>query len=258
MTASEFAFLALGLVLGVASGAALSIVIRASRRPRARFASPWRRTPSRDGPPRPCQTGSTGRDGGGGARRPAIRRPRHPRHTLTEARALALAGGGPAAWAERPFGRALAPPVGIPIRPAPDALLGALALASSAVVRRRARAEAGRRRRRRIGCGRQASAHRDRPAATDPSLPDPWVAESSGSPDPATGVRRAAPPFRERCALAAPAVRGGHRCERPAPGGPARVRRPPGAGRHRGRDGRPAGGPRREGGGLAGLPPGER
>ena len=29
MTASEFAFLALGLVLGVASGAALSIVIRA-------------------------------------------------------------------------------------------------------------------------------------------------------------------------------------------------------------------------------------
>lgn len=205
MTASEFAFLALGLVLGVASGAALSIVIRA-RPPAPREV---RVTVAPDAIPRRPAATLSGL-GAPLAMEPAARGgPADPdalgqaRHTLTEARALALAGGGSAAWAGTPVRSAPSrQPVGIPIQPAPDALLGALALASTAVAARAGSERAGAR----VGASVAAvpaSAHRDEPAATDQPPTDPWPAEAAGSPDPAAGVcaeqRRH---VEERCALA--------------------------------------------------------
>lgn len=209
MTASEFAFLALGLVLGVASGAALSIVIRA-RPPAPREvrvtvapdAIPRRPAATLSGLGVPLAMEAAAR--GGPADPDALG---WARHTLTEARALALAGGGRALGAGTSVRSAPArPQVGIPIRPAPDALLGALALASTAV--------AGRARTERVGIGVdassaavRASADRDEPAAvdrtpTDPEPTDPRV-EPAGDVAPATGVcaeqRRH---VEERCALA--------------------------------------------------------
>jgi hypothetical protein len=108
LTASEFAFLALGLVLGVASGAALSIVIRAR-------------------PPAPREIRVT-------VSTDAV--PRRPPATLSglvppgATSAVGAARGGPAdpsvlaadAPADRTSVRSAPgrPPIAIPIRPAPD------------------------------------------------------------------------------------------------------------------------------------------
>jgi hypothetical protein len=113
VTASEFAFLALGLVLGVASGAALSIVVRA-RPPAPREI---RVTVTRDAVPRRQAATLSGL------------RPEAP--TMTVA-----ARGGPADPAvlagterERTPVRSIRPdggPIAIPIRPEPDPLIEAL------------------------------------------------------------------------------------------------------------------------------------
>ena len=104
LTASEFAFLALGLVLGVASGAALSIVIRAR-------------------PPAPREIRVT-------VSPDAV--PRRPPATLSglvppgTASAVGAARGGPAdpsiLAADEPADRTpvRSAPVAIPIRPEPD------------------------------------------------------------------------------------------------------------------------------------------
>ena len=105
MTASEFAFLALGLVLGIATGAALSIVIRA-RPPAPREV---RVTVSTEAVPRrPAATlsglvppGSNAPAAHGGPADPAILRPPDPDRT-------------PVRSAPPPR-----PPVAIPVRPDP-------------------------------------------------------------------------------------------------------------------------------------------
>jgi hypothetical protein len=207
VTASEFAFLALGLVLGVASGAALSMVIRA-RPPAPREV---RVTVAPDAIPRRPAATLSGLGVPFAMEEAARGGPADPdtlgwaRPTLTETRALVLAGGGPAGRAGTSVRSAPARPlVGIPIRPAPDALLGGLALASTAVARR-ARTE-------RVGVGAsaavvRASADRDGPAAADrtPTDPEPTDrrVEPAGNVAPATGPcaeqRRH---VEERCALA--------------------------------------------------------
>ncbi len=132
MTASEFAFLALGLVLGVASGAALSIVIRA-RPPAPREV---RVTVSTDAVPRRLPATLSGF-----ARPPAVV-------------VAAAARGGPAdpttlgAVGETtrtavPSGPEPREPVAIPIRPETDALVEALDAASTVAVLDRALAAVG-------------------------------------------------------------------------------------------------------------------
>jgi hypothetical protein len=121
VTASEFAFLALGLVLGVASGAALSIVLR------ARPAAPRevRVTVSTDAIPRRGATlsgliapgvGSTSVAARGGPADPAVL------GTTAEER-TPVRSDGPAR-----------PPVGLPIRPEPDTLIEALEGATTVAV----------------------------------------------------------------------------------------------------------------------------
>ena len=114
MTASEFAFLALGLVLGVASGAALSIVVRA-RPPAPREI---RVTVSTDAVPRRQSATLSG-----------LARPGAPSMTMA-------ARGGPADPAvlagfegdRTPVrsGGPLRTPVAIPIRPEPDPIFRSL------------------------------------------------------------------------------------------------------------------------------------
>ncbi len=132
MTASEFAFLALGLVLGVASGAALSIVIRA-RPPAPREV---RVTVHAEAVPRRLPATLSG-----------FARP-------SAAVVAAAARGGPAdpttlgAVVEPtrtpvPSGSESKEPVGIPIRPETDALVEALDAASTVAVLDRALAAVG-------------------------------------------------------------------------------------------------------------------
>ena len=110
MTASEFAFLALGLVLGVASGAALSIVIRARppapreiRLTVATDAVPRRPAATLSGivPPGSAAVGVAAR---GGPADPSI---------------LAAEADDRTAVRSAPH----RPPVAIPIRPEPDPIL---------------------------------------------------------------------------------------------------------------------------------------
>lgn len=141
MTASEFAFLALGLVLGVASGAALSIVIRA-RPPAPREV---RVTVSPDAVPRRAGTTLSGM---GAALRPDPARggPADPeilgRIGAAVAPSIPVAGSAAgslaataAAGVGTPVRSAVGPraAVGIPIHPAPDAWSEALGLAPTAV-----------------------------------------------------------------------------------------------------------------------------
>ncbi|MEA2538293.1 MAG: hypothetical protein QOF11_2527 [Chloroflexota bacterium] len=129
MTASEFAFLALGLVLGVASGAALSIVIRA-RPPAPREV---RVTVATDAVPRRAATLS------------GMVVPEAPS-------ASAAARGGPADPMVLGTGAAVRTPVhsdlprplvGVPIRPEPDGLVEALEGTMTVAVLDRAPATVG-------------------------------------------------------------------------------------------------------------------
>lgn len=126
MTASEFAFLALGLVLGVASGAALSMVVRA-RPPAPREI---RVTIATDAVPRRHSATLSG-----------LARSEAPSMTVG-------ARGGPAdpsilaaTAGERTPVRSMTPagrPIAIPIRPEPDPLLESLGPAGEPTVARRA------------------------------------------------------------------------------------------------------------------------
>lgn len=145
MTASEFAFLALGLVLGVASGAALSIVIRA-RPPAPREV---RVTVSPDAVPRRNGTTLSGLGAAlradaarGGPADPEILSgvdDSDPTRFVPPTGSVAGLRAATAATAATAIGtpvrsavRARAA-VGIPIRPAPDAWSEALGLAATAV-----------------------------------------------------------------------------------------------------------------------------
>jgi hypothetical protein len=118
VTASEFAFLALGLVLGVASGAALSIVIRA-RPPAPREV---RVTVSPDAVPR--RSGTTLSGLGATMRAEAARGgPADPE----------ILGGVDEVGTPVRSAVSARPAVGIPIRPAPDAWSEALGIAATVV-----------------------------------------------------------------------------------------------------------------------------
>ncbi len=212
MTASEFAFLALGLVLGIASGAALSIVIRAR-------------------PPAPREVRVTVHTDAVPRRLPA---------TLSgfaepsAAVVAAAARGGPAdpttlgadAVPTRtpvPSGSEPKEPVGIPIRPETDALVEALDAASTIAVLDRALAVVGS-----GGGSTRAMANGEPPSASFPigggaqpggsGVAGPGdaggAAASSGGSGPAAGGPGGGPPSGpdpcaderriadERCALA--------------------------------------------------------
>ncbi len=196
MTASEFAFLALGLILGVASGAALSIVIRA-RPPAPREV---RVTVSTDAVPRRLPATLSG---------------------FAEPSAAVVAGaarGGPAdpttlgavdepSRTPVPSGDAEREPVGIPIRPETDALIEALDAGSTVAVLDRALAAVGS-----ANSSSRAMADGEPPSASRPiAAGDEGPTGSTGSsgssglggapsgPDQCADERRVAD---ERCALA--------------------------------------------------------
>jgi hypothetical protein len=215
VTASEFAFLALGLVLGVASGAALSIVIRA-RPPGPREV---RVTVSPDAVPR--RSGTT-LSGLGAAQRATAARggPADP-EVLGEVddeatRSGSAAGLRPATAATaateagtpvRSAVRARAA-VGIPISPAPDAWPEVLRLAATAV-RVQARAEAGRAEAARpVRAGRHSTTLTiaDVRASTVAEAGSDEVAAHAGAMDPpsAMGDTGADDPVGERAAGVAP------------------------------------------------------
>ncbi len=132
MTASEFAFLALGLVLGVASGAALSIVIRA-RPPAPREI---RVTVSPDAVPRRPAATLSGLVPPGSAMVVSAARggPADP--------GALVAQGQPNRTAVRSDPPAVRPPVGIPIRPERDPAMADLDTTAAGAPATR-RAEAG-------------------------------------------------------------------------------------------------------------------
>jgi hypothetical protein len=192
VTASEFAFLALGLVLGVASGAALSIVIRA-RPPAPREV---RVTVSTDAVPRRLPATLSG-------------------FAAPSAAVVASAArGGPAdpttlgvpepTRTPVPSGPETREPVAIPIRPETDALVEALDAASTVAVLDRALAAVGS-----AKGSTRAMADGEPPSASGPigSADDGPVGSSGGGaaagppsgPDPCAEERRVAD---ERCALA--------------------------------------------------------
>lgn len=208
MTASEFAFLALGLVLGVASGAALSIVIRAR-------------------PPAPREVRVTVHTDAVPRRLPATLSGFAPPSAAVVA---AAARGGPAdpttLGADQeptrtpvPSGSESKEPVGIPIRPETDALVEALDAASTVAVLDRALAAVGStggstramangeppRASRPIGSGESAGAGGgagggagEAAGGTGSTVGGPGGGAPSG-PDPCADERRIAD---ERCALA--------------------------------------------------------
>jgi hypothetical protein len=113
VTASEFAFLALGLVLGVASGAALSMVIRA-RPPAPREV---RVTVEPDAIPRRPPATLSGLEAPGAASAPAARGgPADPTILNADERSRTPVR----------YGSPVREPIPIPIRPEPDPALGAL------------------------------------------------------------------------------------------------------------------------------------
>ena len=193
MTASEFAFLALGLVLGVASGAALSIVIRA-RPPAPREV---RVTVSPDAVPR--RNGTTLSGLGATLRAEAARGgPADPE----------ILGGVDEVGT--PVRSAVSPraAVGIPIRPSPDAWAEALGIAATAVavpvrvgaVRAEAAVPV------RVGRPSTATAIADVPASTAAEAGGDDVAAHAGAVDPpsATGGTGADDPVGEPAAVVGP------------------------------------------------------
>lgn len=179
MTASEFAFLALGLVLGVASGAALSIVIRA-RPPAPREV---RVTVSPDAVPRRAGTTLAGM---GTDLRPDPARggPADPEILGRIGAALppSIPGAGSAPESGTPVRSAVGAraAVGIPIQPAPDAWSEALGLAPTAVaVAVRVHA---------VRTGADATARADGPTAASAIAEVPAsTASPAGDSDAATG-----------------------------------------------------------------------